>query len=292
MEQRIKSWRQVGFIAFTAVFFLIILSMISMSRGTSSGLGFGHSSKIPLRILPLGDSTTRGGPDDRFNAYRPALRNMLIGSGQSIHYIGSLKHGDSLDNDHEGHAGLLIKEIRRAIADDDILLQHPNVILLHVGTNDMNTYFGQPPVDPFEEAPQRLNTLVEAVLCECPDAVLLVAKIIDNTQFPQLVQTYNSGVEIIVAHWQAQGYKVRVADHSAIGGWDISFPYRDDEPILTCISYSTDLSGDGLHPQNVGYEKMARVWFDTMQDLPTDWIQPLRDASLMSTPECRAKLLS
>ncbi|PIA90484.1 hypothetical protein CB0940_11585 [Cercospora beticola] len=272
MEQRIKSWRQVCFIAFTAVFFLIILSMVSMSRGTSSGLGFGHSSKIPLRILPLGDSTTRGGPDDRFNAYRPALRNMLIGSGQSTDYIGSLKHGDSLDNDHEGHAGLLIKEIRRAIADDNILLQHPNVILLHVGTNDMNTYFGQAPVDPFEEAPQRLNTLVEAVLCECPDAVLLVAKIIDNTQFPQLVQTYNSGVEIIVAHWQAQGYKVRVADHSAIGG--------------------TDLSGDGLHPQNVGYEKMARVWFDTMQDLPSDWIQPLRDASLMSTPECRAKLLS
>lgn len=37
MEQRIKSWRQVCFIAFMAVFFLIILSMISMSRGTKLG---------------------------------------------------------------------------------------------------------------------------------------------------------------------------------------------------------------------------------------------------------------
>lgn len=205
--------------------------------GSPSAIGLSHSSTIPLRILPLGDSTTRGGGDDRFNAYRPALRNMLIGSGRwhppnsephhrpltcslgrSIDYIGSLTHGDSLDNEHEGHAGSSIKDIRSAIAEDNILLQHPNVILLHAGTNDMNTYFGQPPTDPFEEAPGRLSTLVEAVLCECPDAVLLVAKIIDNTQFPQLVSTFNSGVEMIVAHWRAQGYKVRVADHSAIRG--------------------------------------------------------------------------
>ncbi|KAF2212641.1 carbohydrate esterase family 3 protein [Cercospora zeae-maydis SCOH1-5] len=243
-----------------------------MAASSPSAIGLSHSSTIPLRILPLGDSTTRGGGDDRFNAYRPALRNMLIGSGRSIDYIGSLTHGDSLDNEHEGHAGSSIKDIRSAIAEDNILLQHPNVILLHAGTNDMNTYFGQPPTDPFEEAPGRLSTLVEAVLCECPDAVLLVAKIIDNTQFPQLVSTFNSGVEMIVAHWRAQGYKVRVADHSAIRG--------------------TDLSGDGLHPVNVGYEKMARVWFDTIQDLPPNWISAPRDASLVSSPECRAKLLA
>ncbi|KAM3414998.1 hypothetical protein BST61_g10135 [Cercospora zeina] len=272
MEQRIKSWRQVCWIAYAVVFLMIVLSMFSMSSGSQSALGPTRSTTIPLRILPLGDSTTRGGGDDRFNAYRPALRNMLIGSGRSIDYIGSLSHGDSLDNDHEGHAGSSIKEIRAAIAEDNILLQHPNIILLHAGTNDMNTYFGQGPTDPFEEAPGRLNTLVEAVLCECPDAVLLIAKIINITEFPQLVTTFNSGVEMIVAFWQTQGYKVRLADHSAIGG--------------------TDLSGDGVHPVNVGYEKMARVWFDTMQDLPSDWIVPARNASLAASPECREKLLA
>lgn len=40
--------------------------------------------QIPLRLLPLGDSTTKGGMFDGENSYRPALRNLLIGSGRYL----------------------------------------------------------------------------------------------------------------------------------------------------------------------------------------------------------------
>lgn len=42
------------------------------------------SPQIPLRLLPLGDSTTKGGMFDGENSYRPALRNLLIGSGRYL----------------------------------------------------------------------------------------------------------------------------------------------------------------------------------------------------------------
>jgi len=42
--------------------------------------------QIPLRLLPLGDSTTKGGMFDGENSYRPALRNLLIGSGRYLTY--------------------------------------------------------------------------------------------------------------------------------------------------------------------------------------------------------------
>ena len=131
----------------------------------------------------------------------------------------------------------------------------------------MNAIFDLPPQDPFEEGPQRLESLIDAVLCECPDAVLIVAKIIGNTLFQARVNTFNNALDSIVAARRKAGYKLWLADHSAIGG--------------------TDLEEDGLHPTRIGYEKMARAWFKAVQEFPAEWIQPARNPSLEAEPECR-----
>lgn len=129
-----------------------------------------------------------------------------------------MTNGDHLDNKHEGHGGALISQIQAFIAEDEILLQHPNLVLLHAGTNDMNSVFGLAPQEPYEEGPARLESLVDAVLCECPDAVVVVSKIIRNTSWQTRVDAFNAAIDDIAVRRQAKGYKVWVADHSAIGG--------------------------------------------------------------------------
>lgn len=139
-------------------------------------------------------------------------------TGRTVDYVGNLTNGDHLDNKHEGHGGALISEIQAFIAEDEILLQHPNLVLLHAGTNDMNSVFGLAPREPYEEGPARLESLVDAVLCECPDAVVVVSKIIRNTSWQTRVDAFNAAIDDIAVRRQAKGSKVWVADHSAIGG--------------------------------------------------------------------------
>ncbi|KAI5358882.1 putative SGNH hydrolase-type esterase domain, SGNH hydrolase superfamily [Septoria linicola] len=272
MDQ-LRTRRQSRWISVAAVLSALLFLLLLIYHGPRATLTLSFSNRparnleIPLRVLAIGDSTTRGGAADGFNSYRPSLRNLLLGSGRSIDFIGSMTNGDHLDNEHEGHAGRLIKEIQAFMVEDKILLQHPNLILLHAGTNDMNSIFDLPPQDPYEEAPHRLQLLVDSVLCECPDAVVILARIIDNRSFQGRVRTFNAAVEQLVEARQAEGHKIWLADHSHIGG--------------------SDLGEDGVHPLINGYEKMADAWFQAVQELPANWIQPAREPSREHASACK-----
>ncbi|USW58011.1 Putative SGNH hydrolase superfamily [Septoria linicola] len=248
MDQ-LRTRRQSRWISVAAVLSALLFLLLLIYHGPRATLTLSFSNRparnleIPLRVLAIGDSTTRGGAADGFNSYRPSLRNLLVGSGRSIDFIGSMTNGDHLDNEHEGHAGRLIKEIQAFMVEDKILLQHPNLILLHAGTNDMN------------------------ILCECPDAVVILARIIDNRSFQGRVRTFNAAVEQIVEARQAEGHKIWLADHSHIGG--------------------SDLGEDGVHPLINGYEKMADAWFQAVQELPANWIQPAREPSREHASACK-----
>ncbi|KAF7188841.1 Multidomain esterase, partial [Pseudocercospora fuligena] len=227
---------------------------------------------VPLRILPLGDSITAGTLLDGQNSYRPYLRDLLLGSGHSVAYIGSMVSGDHIDNHHEGHGGMLIKEIQEKVAESQILREQPNVILLHAGTNDMNSnMFGGPPQDPYETAPDRLQTLIDYCFCECPEATLILAQIIDNrsdAEGHERVQVFNAEVKRVAVDRRAKGQKVLIADHSHVG------------------SERSDLGQDGVHPLVVGYEKMAQAWFEAMQDIPEAWVQQASSASPGQSSSC------
>src|ERR1700744_3431141 len=61
------------------------------------------------------------------------------------------------------------------------LHQRPNIILLHAGTNDMNpdprvATEGNVP----RETANRLGSLIDQMIQDCPDAVILVAKIMNT----------------------------------------------------------------------------------------------------------------
>ncbi|KAF2162338.1 carbohydrate esterase family 3 protein [Zasmidium cellare ATCC 36951] len=232
--------------------------------------------KVPLRLLPLGDSITEGRFGQGNNGYRLNLRNQLLQSGYTVDFIGSLSDGeDNPDGEHEGHGGFHIKEIQAKILENGILNQHPNLILLHAGSNDLTWLFGWlPPQDPYEETPQRFESLLDTILCECPDAVLLMGQIVDNKEYnaSQRIQGFNKKVEIIAEQRRASGFKVQAVDHFGVSG-DLIQP-------------------DFIHPTDGGYEHMANQWFHAIQNLPADWIQPAREPGLDATENCKAKVPS
>jgi lysophospholipase L1-like esterase len=169
-----------------------------------------------LRILPLGDSITFGWqPENQqgTNGYRAELAQRL--SGSNFNFVGTLRSGDMEDNYNEGHSGFTISQIQNVM--QPALDMRPNVILLHAGTNDLHN--PAPEGEPYSEAPQRLDGFLDAVLQTCPDAVVIVAKLVQaaNVDSNARFATYDDAIPGIVQSKIDAGYKVTVVDQSVVG---------------------------------------------------------------------------
>lgn len=201
----------------------------------------------PLRIMPLGDSITRGSMSNNTNGYRGYLQNRLV--GVSFDFIGTLADGTMKDRSHQGHSGKVISDIR------DFSLgsvgARPNVILVHAGTNDVHLQRDE------ANAPDRLASLVDQLFKHCPDATILVAKIIAANSPPlqARIDAYNSVVETRIASRAADGKHVALVDMSRI------------------LDMNTDLA-DTKHPNDLGYAKMAVAWLKGIQEAESKgWIK-------------------
>lgn len=119
----------------------------------------------------------------------------------------------------------------------------PNIILLHAGTNDLNE---SPPIDP-SQAPDRLGALIDQIIADSPDAIVLVAQIINaaNPATESLIQVYNNAVPGEVKRRADSGHKIMVSDFRSITAADLK---------------------DGIHPTDAGYQKMADIWFKGIQE--------------------------
>jgi lysophospholipase L1-like esterase len=191
-----------------------------------------------LRILPLGDSITNGYQSTDGNGYRLQLYNDLV-SSNTVQMIGSLHSGNMTENENEGHDGATIAQISGFAKNS--LGERPNVVLMHVGTNDMNLGLD------VANAPLRAASLIDQVVSACPDAVVLVALIIPagNDTVNARISTYNLRLNAII-QWKAQqGHKVLAAH-------------------MNMALTPKDLI-DGLHPLDEGYRKLGNMWSLTLQ---------------------------
>ncbi len=194
------------------------------------------------RIMPLGASITAGYPSE--GGYRIKLWNTALAKNWNIHFVGSLSNGpDSLgDKNHEGHSGYRIDEIA-ALVDNVLATYKPQMILLHVGTNDLTQDYD------LLNAPNRLKSLIDQIFHSIPTVQLLVAQLVPSTNqtFNDRIRAYNAAIPAIVSFERSQGYNINFVDmNSALTQNDLF---------------------DDIHPTQSGYDNMADVWSTAIEPL-------------------------
>jgi len=204
-------------------------------------------------ILPLGDSITEGCCDLN-GGYRVELFNQAVTNGKNVTFVGSLANGPDtvaskpFPKHHEGHGGYTISgggngPIAGTITDNALSMYKPNIVLLMIGTNDVNQSID------LSNAPSRLGALIDEIVAGAPNALLVVATIIptqtDSTN--TRVRTYNAAIPDVVKTRATAGKHVIVVDHYA------AFSQNS--------SYKTALMADGLHPNTAGYAVLGRSWY-------------------------------
>jgi lysophospholipase L1-like esterase len=192
----------------------------------------------PLRIMALGDSITWGVGSKGHDGYRSVLLRRLTAAGRNVDFVGSLSNGRGPDREHEGHKGWTIEQLSTRL-DEWLAESEPDVILLHIGTNDM--------VRGIPDAAWRLNGLLDQIAEARPDAEVFVAKIIglaDYADAPsQQVRTaaFNRAVGRIVA---GKGDRFHLVDQSRVRGIDM---------------------WNREHPNDYGYSQIAWNWYRALE---------------------------
>ena len=125
----------------------------------------GANLNLPLRILPLGDATTWGWQPNQENGtdgYRARLlRELVRARYHSVDFVGTQHSGFMDNNDNEGHEGHTISQLQGVMRDG--LQMRPNLVLLHVGTNDLAR--PESMAERWSDAPNRLASLYRQRRC-------------------------------------------------------------------------------------------------------------------------------
>lgn len=161
------------------------------------------------------------------------------------------------NNQHEGYSGYTIVQIEGSLTQHKALKinRDTNLVLLFAGTNDMDSSRKS-----FNAtgAPERLHHLIGVINQQDPTAVIIVAPLFDvvgNAGRTTRHRVFNAGAKRIVQKITATKPKIRWASQDE---W------------LTASEKK--LFKDGLHPNDIGYKRMARLWYENIEKLAEEGV--------------------
>ncbi len=210
-------------------------------------------------VLPLGDSITWGylSPFASTNGgYRVELFKQAVLANKNITFVGSQTNGpDTVQNrpfpkSNEGHPGYTIETVGQhpgiagQITDSVISQNHPNIVLLMIGTNDVSLNIDLP------NAPSRLGKLIDEIVAGAPTALVVVSNILPfaDATLNQTALTYNAAIPAVVDARAAEGNHVVFFD---------SYTAFSKNP-----NFATSLMSDSIHPNDAGYAVMGQAFYD------------------------------
>ena len=229
----------------------------SGGQGGSGGSGGGAYQPCPTdgtacKVLPFGDSITYGVNDEGNGGYRGPLFAAAVAGGRKITFTGSLSNGpntvsgQTFPKKNEGHSGWGISEVTpysNGNAGIATLIPSPafssgsggtpNIILLHIGTNDSSSF-------PATQMINDLKGLLDKVITNAPNALVVVAQIIPlGYGTNDVIKAYNQAIPGVVQERAAAGKHIVLVD------------------MFTGFTTSTMLGSDSIHPNTTGYKFMA-----------------------------------
>lgn len=231
---------------------------------------YGATCATPTDIMPLGDSITRGygtGLDDPTDfsqnfGYRLRLDNLLTDNNHYFDFVGNEVHGylsgHTFDFDHEGHGGFPADQIAANVG-SYLTANPPELILLHIGTNDIAQGQGTSAAD--------VDTILDEIDTFDEQITVILALIVDQSPSNPQVATYNTNLQTVAQTRINNGDKIILVNQN------------------TALTYPDDMF-DTLHPNESGYNKMADVWFTALESILPDCPPP----EISSTPPTSASV--
>jgi uncharacterized repeat protein (TIGR01451 family) len=224
-----------------------------------------------LKIMPLGDSITKGSGGGCYSpytylnctGYRDHLWNMLVENGfDEFDFVGSqggiFQYQYTHDNDHEGHGGWTPGGIEGNVY-GWLETYQPDIILLHIGTNDLNSGDVEDILDKIDDYETAESVEIDVIL-----ALIINQKDGGHTA----TSNFNNAVETMALARITAEDNLKIVDMENGAG----------------INYVTDME-DSKHPNNSGYQKMAAAWYNALTNETVDpscptGVQPISGATV------------
>ena len=202
------------------------------------------------KIMPLGNSITMGiSSNYPYTGYRDDLYNLLINDGLNFDFVGSLQNGDpfQFDVDHEGHSGCRAQDINANI---NVWLNDssPNVVLLHIGTNDISANESN------QDNINEIESIINKIYNYNSQTTILLCSII-----PRKDDKNNKTIELNVLINQLVNQKI---------GEGYNIYYVDQYSAFTSNgNWQNEYMSDYLHPNDDGYYLMAVTFFNVLANI-------------------------
>ena len=157
-------------------------------------------------------------------------------------------------HDNEGHSGAGQNDLIGGI-DGWLAQSRPDVILLHIGTNDVATNTSAAPTSTLLA---RINAWTQNPAN--PQVHLLLATIIGqrlDTNTPSKVSQFNASLQSL--------YNTNWADPTAHPRFMASLVDMNSKLVIPEDLSDPAADRTGLHPNKTGYSKMADAWFEYLE---------------------------
>ncbi|MDF1838667.1 MAG: GDSL-type esterase/lipase family protein, partial [Planctomycetota bacterium] len=222
-----------------------------------------YARAIKTRVMCIGDSNTHG--VQGYTSFRYPLWFSLLRQGNLVQFVGTRftvegENGTTIpdlnlfnryytyfDRDHQGYSGYRTDQVLPLLP-AAVASEVPDVCLVLLGTNDV----GQRGSVGVNDAIINLKKIVQSVRSQAPATVFFIASIPpigpgtwyhNNAGY---VSSLNSLISTQVPTWSSPLSPVTFVDvHGAL------------DP-------NTDMLGDGVHPNQLGQQKVAQVFHNAL----------------------------
>lgn len=253
----------------------------------SNSVSIPAAANTPPVVMPMGDSITQGAGAG--GGYRSPLYQSLTNSNFPIQYIGSRTDAPTTlltnagQTHHEGHGSystdLLLGNLdaNKPYGGTDEggywitggggtgrAAVYPDLILLMIGTNDIGMWAHTPAeaIAYYDQLLTKLVTLRPSARIICASIVPFVLSSFENA-YPDKIGVYtNREANNVIYNGLLPGL---VATHQNAGH---RVQFYDMRQKVNPANAATLIGGDGVHPNQAGYNAIASGWVDAIKQLP------------------------
>ena len=222
-------------------------------------LGFNNIYAQQLRIMPLGNSITHGEHGSNpYGGFRDDLAYLLLSENIDFDFVGTL-NDNTLYPWHEGHPGKQTAYLERNVY-DWVNQTYPDIVLLHIGTNDITGEVG------INTIKNNIEKILNNIWSYNPAIPILLCSVIPRKDSSE--KNHNNSSLCKLIHQLAidkleQGKPIRYVGQNEV--W------------LSNPNWTNAYLYDDFHPNNAGYSLMGEIYFNVLMNQITGTSQFITD---------------